>query len=116
MAHAQLLVAQREAMFLLGEPQIADEIEIKAVADPVAAGIERGDGRGRPAGAVARADADDMEDAGGTTEYRRIDRRVGVANGAGGALRFALGHEQGAGLERRCFRDTGRAGFGLDER
>jgi hypothetical protein len=44
MADAGFLVAKVEAMLLLLELQVGDEIEIEAIADPVAAGIEGADG------------------------------------------------------------------------
>jgi hypothetical protein len=116
MANANLFVAEGKAVFVLAKTNIGDEVEIEAVADPVGAGIECSHGGGRPAGAVAGADADDVEDAGTAAKGQRIDRRGSMADGAGGALRLSLGDDERARLQRRSLGDTGRAGFGFDDR
>ena len=81
----------------------------------VARCIEREDSRGGAAGFVARADADDVQEAGRVAERQRIDRLLGAADGAGGALRLALGDDQRAGLQRGGLGHAGRAGLSLDD-
>ena len=52
--------------------EIGNEIEIEAVADPIGRGIERSNGGSRAAGLVARADANDVQHAGGVAEAQRL--------------------------------------------
>ena len=115
-ADAGLFVAEREAVLVLGEAEVGDEVEIEVVADPVGGAVERGDGGGGAAGAVAGADADDVQQA--------RARGRGSAGSMGAAARpmaqvarrdLRLGDEERAGLERGGFGDAGGAGFGFDD-
>src|SRR5690606_15678322 len=89
-ADARLLVAEAEAVLLLAGREVGDEVEIEAVADPVAAGVESADGVGGAGAGGAGADADDVQRAGGAAEGERIERGGREADGAGGAARLAL--------------------------
>ena len=116
-ADAGLFVAEGEAVLGLAEAQVGDEIEIEAVADPVGAGVERSDGGGGARGGSPGPMPTRWSDAGRRgRSVVAIERRGRAADGAGGALRFLLGHDERAGLQRGGFGDAGRAGFGLDDR
>ena len=72
MADADLLVAEREAVLVLREAEVGDEIEVEVVSDPVGGSIERSDGGGRAGRFVAGADANDVEQARRAAERRSM--------------------------------------------
>jgi len=114
-ADPRFFVAEREAVLLLAGVEIGHEIEIEAVADPVGGDVQGGNRRDGAAELVTRTDADDVQHAGGMAEAQRIDRFPGTADGAGRALRLALGDGERAGPEGRSLGDAWCAGFGLDD-